>query len=57
MVARLAHQGVSQDHLERVLREIYLQGNDTMRTALIESNEALSALGYGTVSYVDLPAD
>ncbi len=57
MVARLAHQGVSQDHLERVLREIYRQGNDTMRSALLESNEALSALGYGTVSYVDSPAD
>ena len=48
MVARLAHQGVSQDHLERVLREIYREGNDTMRSALLESNAALSALGYGT---------
>lgn len=57
MVARLAHQGVSQDHLERVLREIYREGNDTMRAALLESNEALSALGYGTVSYADSPAD
>jgi len=57
MVARLAHQGVSQDHLERVLREIYREGNDTMRSALLESNEALSALGYGTISYPDSPAD
>ncbi len=57
MVARLAHQGVSQDHLERVLREIYREGNDTMRSALLQSNEALSALGYGTVSYPDSPAD
>jgi hypothetical protein len=57
MVARLAHQGVSQDHLERVLREVYRDGNDTMRSALLESNEALNALGYGSISYSDLPGD
>ena len=57
MVARLAHQGVSQDQLERVLREIYRDGNDTMRSALLDSNEALSALGYGMISYPDSPAD
>jgi hypothetical protein len=57
MVARLAHQGVSQDHLERVLREIYRDGNETMRLALLDSNEALSALGYDTVSYPDPPVD
>lgn len=57
MVARLAHQGVSQDHLERVLREIYRDGNETMRSALLESNEALNALGYSTISYPDLAPD
>jgi len=57
MVARLAHQGVSQDQLERVLREIYRDGNDTMRSALLESNEALNALGYSTISYPDSPPD
>jgi predicted DNA-binding protein (UPF0278 family) len=57
MVARLAHQGVSQDHLERVLREIYRDGNETMRLALLDSNEALSALGYDTVRYPGPPAD
>jgi hypothetical protein len=57
MVARLAHQGVSQEQLERVLREIYRDGNDTMRSALRDSNEALAALGYGTISYSDLRGD
>jgi len=57
MVARLAHQGVSQDQLERVLRDLYRDGNDTMRSALLESNEALNALGYSTIRYPDSPAD
>jgi hypothetical protein len=57
MVARLAHQGVSQDQLERVLRGIYREGNDAMRSALHESNEALVALGYGRVGYSDLQGD
>jgi hypothetical protein len=57
MVARLAHQGVSQDQLERVLHDIYRSGNDTMRSALRESNDALIALGYGGVVYSDLPGD
>lgn len=54
LVARLAHEGVSQDQLERVLRGIYREGNDAMRSALRESNEALVALGYGRVGYSDL---
>jgi hypothetical protein len=57
MVARLAHQGVSQDQLERVLRGIYREGSDAMRAALRESNDALAALGYGRVGYSDLQGD
>jgi len=57
IVARLAHQGVSQDRLERVLREIYREGNDAMRSALRESNEALVALGYGRVAYPEAAGD
>jgi hypothetical protein len=57
MVARLAHQGVSQDQLERVLRGIYREGNDAMRSALHESNDALVALGYGRVAYSDPQGD
>jgi hypothetical protein len=53
MVARLTQRGLTQDHLERVLREVYADGNDTVRSALRESNESLMALGYGSVAYAD----
>lgn len=51
VVARLAHQGVSQGQLEQALHEIYRNGSDTMRAALRDSNEALIALGYSGVVY------
>jgi hypothetical protein len=57
MVARLTHQGATQDQLESVLRELYRDGNDAMRSALRESNEALVALGYARVAFPDLPGD
>lgn len=57
MVARLTQRGVPQDHLERVLREVYADGNDTVRSALRESNASLMALGYNSVAYADTPGD
>jgi hypothetical protein len=57
MVARLADRGLTQDDLERVLREVYADGNDTVRTALRESNESLLALGYDRVAYTESPGD
>jgi len=57
MVARLADRGLTQDHLERVLREVYADSNDTVRSALRESNESLMALGYDRVSYADARGD
>ena len=57
VVARLAHQGLAQDQLAQALREIYRNGNESMRAALLESNEALVALGYERIFYSDLAAD
>jgi hypothetical protein len=57
VVARLINQGARQDQLERVLQQIYRDGNDALRSALIETNDALAALGYSRVSYTDALAD
>jgi hypothetical protein len=57
VVARLINQGVRQEQLESVLQQIYRDGNDTLRSALIETNDALAALGYSRVSYPGALAD
>jgi hypothetical protein len=57
VVARLAHQGLPQHQLERRLRDIYRNGNETRRAALQQSNEALVALGYSRILYSDLTGD
>jgi hypothetical protein len=48
---------MAQDDLARALREIYRNGNESMRAALRESNEALVALGYDRIFYSDLAVD
>ena len=57
LVARLAHAGVTQEQLEHVLCDIYKDGNDVIRSALRQSNEALLALGYSVVRYPDMPIE
>jgi hypothetical protein len=57
MVASLAHRGLTQDYIERVLRDVYANSNDTVRSALRESNESLIALGYDRVSYAHSRGD
>jgi hypothetical protein len=41
--------------LERLLREIFRTGNDAMRFALRESNEALVAPGHASAVWPDVP--
>jgi hypothetical protein len=48
---------VTQEQLEHVLRDTYKDGNDVIRSALRQSNEALLALGYSVVRYPDMPID